>query len=556
MKLSQCSIRILFYSLWIAISVIQASFTELFHDEAYYWMYSKNLDWGYFDHPPIIAFVVKLGYLFFQNELGVRLFIIILNAATIFLIEEIVKPKNLVLFYAIIASIVLIHYGGILAIPDIPLLFFTASFFYIYKIYSEKPSWLFMILLGVNSALLILSKYHGILVIGFTLLSNLRLLRKASTWVAIIIAMIIFLPHVLWQYEHHFPTLTYQLFNRSETGFNIAHLLEYVFTQPLIYGPIIGFILLFYAFRAKPENTFEQALKFTFVGVFILFLILSFRGKVEAHWTDVTFVSLIYFGYKGILESVKWKRFIYVSLPISLFIIFLVRIFLIWDFTPANWKIRTEFHGWDEWAKQIDEVSGEKPVVFTNSYQHASKFGFYSGNQSISMSDASAYRLNQFDIWESEKNLQGESIMVISNYNFAGHDSIQTLKGTIYYSHKDEFRTYPEVTINTMQDFIHANNSDSIELKIGFAGESHHKENKASLFEPGVNLFAVFFKRNRHINSSQTKLIISDDLKKNDSVHKVVVIPPDTGNLSMYFAISNDTTPFRFHSSKIKLKIE
>ena len=49
------STRILFYSIWLLISFVQAAGTELFDDEAYYWVYSKFLDWGYFDHPPMVA---------------------------------------------------------------------------------------------------------------------------------------------------------------------------------------------------------------------------------------------------------------------------------------------------------------------------------------------------------------------------------------------------------------------------------------------------------------------------------------------------------------------
>ena len=65
--------RFLFYSSWIILGLIQSRFTELLDDEAYYWVYSKFLDWGYFDHPPMVALLIKLGYSIFQNELGVRL---------------------------------------------------------------------------------------------------------------------------------------------------------------------------------------------------------------------------------------------------------------------------------------------------------------------------------------------------------------------------------------------------------------------------------------------------------------------------------------------------
>ena len=49
-----------FYATWTIITLIQAWGTELFDDEAYYWVYSKFLDWGYFDHPPMVALLIKM----------------------------------------------------------------------------------------------------------------------------------------------------------------------------------------------------------------------------------------------------------------------------------------------------------------------------------------------------------------------------------------------------------------------------------------------------------------------------------------------------------------
>ncbi len=69
---------IIFFSGWFLLNGIQAYFTNLTNDEAYYWVYSLRLDWGYFDHPPVVALFVRLGYLFFNNEFGVR-FVTILS---------------------------------------------------------------------------------------------------------------------------------------------------------------------------------------------------------------------------------------------------------------------------------------------------------------------------------------------------------------------------------------------------------------------------------------------------------------------------------------------
>ena len=58
-----------FYCCWLLVNLVQAAGTELLHDEAYYWVYSHYPDWGYFDHPPMIALLIKAGYAIFPNEL-------------------------------------------------------------------------------------------------------------------------------------------------------------------------------------------------------------------------------------------------------------------------------------------------------------------------------------------------------------------------------------------------------------------------------------------------------------------------------------------------------
>jgi len=125
--------RLLFYSALLLLNLVQAWQTELFDDEAYYWVCSRFLDWGYFDHPPMIALLIRIGSFIFPSELGVRIFSVILSIFSIYLIENLTKPQNKKLFYSIILNILMFQIGGILATPDIPLFFFTALFFIVFS---------------------------------------------------------------------------------------------------------------------------------------------------------------------------------------------------------------------------------------------------------------------------------------------------------------------------------------------------------------------------------------------------------------------------------------
>src|SRR5687767_6287611 len=136
----QRNYRFIFYGIWLLLGLIQAGMTELQDDEAYYWVYSKYPDWGYFDHPPLTALLIKFGYAILPNELGVRLLPLLLNLGSLILIEKLIDRKNPALFYCIILSIAVLQLMGFLAVPDIPLIFFTALFFVCFKRFLNKQN--------------------------------------------------------------------------------------------------------------------------------------------------------------------------------------------------------------------------------------------------------------------------------------------------------------------------------------------------------------------------------------------------------------------------------
>src|SRR5512133_3938742 len=104
-----------FLIVWGIINIVQARFTPLNNDEAYYWMYSKYLAWGYFDHPPMIALMIKIGYSFIHNELGLRLITVLSQLGTLYIIwlltdkEKRSKKESVLFFYMLAVLLPVIH---------------------------------------------------------------------------------------------------------------------------------------------------------------------------------------------------------------------------------------------------------------------------------------------------------------------------------------------------------------------------------------------------------------------------------------------------------------
>jgi hypothetical protein len=439
--------RKLFYGLWLLVSLIQAAGTGLFDDEAYYWVYSKYPDWGYFDHPPMIALLIKTGYSIFQNELGVRLLIVLMSVATIATIDSLTEKKNDKLFYAIILSMFLLQIGSIIAVPDVPLLFFIALFFLSYKKFITNFSAFNALLLGVITALMLYSKYHGVLIIICTLLSNIELFKKPTTYLAGVVAIGLFLPHLLWQYQHDFISVQYHLFERNATDYQLSFTTEYIFGQILLAGPLIGWLLLWAAGKHKPANKTEKALQWTFFGVYGLFFISTFKGRSEANWTVPALVSLIVLAHQYLNNHPIQSKWVMKLLLPSLVIVLAVRVYMLLDIAPLKFLKKDEFHKNKEWAAAVKNAAGDMPVAFINSYQRASKYWFYSGEPGFSVNNV-YYRRNNFNFWPLEAPLQDKKVLVVSPIFFGLFpDSIGNPKQPTWARIADPYFSYSQVRI-------------------------------------------------------------------------------------------------------------
>ena len=409
--------KIIFYLLWFVINLVQAGKTGLFDDEAYYWMYSKFPAWGYFDHPPMIGLMIKAGYKLFAYELGIRLFIVFISTASLYAIDSLLEQRNDRLFYAIALSMGLLQIGGIIAVPDLPLLFFVALFFLAYKKFTTSPSILNTILLGLIVALMFYSKYHGILIVFFTLLSNIKLFTRWQTYTAGLIALILFFPHLFWQYQHNYPSVQYHLFERNAIDYRSGFTIEYIIGQILLAGPLIGWLLLWAAGKHKPASLTEKALRWCFFGIYGLFLVSTLKGQAEANWTVPAFVSLIVLSHQYLTANPKPAQWVYRLFIPSFLLVLMVRVYMMIDIAPLPFIKKDEFHRTQEWANAIKNKAAGRPVVFINSYQRASQYWFYTGDSSFSLNNI-YYRRSNYNFWPLEAGLQGREVLVVSPDNW------------------------------------------------------------------------------------------------------------------------------------------
>lgn len=441
-------LRLVFYAAWFLISLVQAAGTELFDDEAYYWVYSRFLDWGYFDHPPMIAVLIKLGTAILPGELGLRFFIVLMGTATIALIEYLTQPKDIRLFFAIVLNMAVLQIGGIIAVPDIPLLFFTALFFIAYQAFERKNTIIAALLLAIVIALLLYSKYHGILIIFFTILSNPSILTRWKSLLVILLSVGLFMPHVIWQILHGLPSINYHLFERLSPPYKLSFTADYLLGQLLLTGPLVGWLIIWAALKNRYANATEKAMYWSLIGTYILFFLSSFRSRTEANWTILLMAPLIVLSYQYLSQNNNKARWIYRLLPYSIAIVLLVRIYMILDIQALKFMPKDEFHKSKEWAAAIKKKANGLPVVFTNSYQRASKYWFYAGDTSFSL-NTHRYRRSNYNFWPMEEQLQGRRVMVFGSMGAAAmKDSVQTPRMQLAAETTDDFISFGAVQLD------------------------------------------------------------------------------------------------------------
>lgn len=388
--------------------VVAAGF-GLSHDEAYYWLFSRHLDLGYFDHPPFVAAVIALFSFLPHHEISVRLGFIILQAGTLFLLFRLIDRTHWRNAFLLFFAFPLASYAGLLALPDMPLLFMTAVYFYVLRDFlSGKKSAVFT--LGIVIAILLYAKYHGILLVFFTILAIPRLVLKKEFWVVALIALLLFAPHMWWQKENNFLTLKYHFLERPSSAFSVKRIFDYIGTQLALSGLLCGPILFWLLSRKKPADQFERALIFTAWGIPAFFLVSTFSKKVEANWTISAVVPLVVLLAGSEIWKKRWARSILIS---SFTIVIAARVVFLFPQLP--FKRIHEFYGWKEWSKVVEEKCGSAKIV-ANSYQIASKLSYYLNREIRALNIRS--RKNQFDLWNWD--VSGEVCYVTDKTQFAG----------------------------------------------------------------------------------------------------------------------------------------
>ena len=277
---------------------------ELTFDEAYYTLWSRSLSFGYLDHPPMVALLIRASTsLFGGSEFGVRalsLFVVgAMPALIAFMAWRLFESKEKAALAALMwLAMPLVAIGAVFVSPDVPLVVFwslgLATLVELWR--TGERRWL--IALGLMLGLALQSKFTAIFFaagVGLALAATPSLRRwllSPALYAALAIAMAIFTPFVVWNAEHGWATFIKQLGRADPGGFTPYYLAEFLVAQIGLLNPLVVAALV-PAVAAIPwrapiapcsRDEARRILACTIAPAAIYFLLHSLHDRVQGNW--------------------------------------------------------------------------------------------------------------------------------------------------------------------------------------------------------------------------------------------------------------------------------
>lgn len=401
---------------WLLITLCTAAFAPITDDEALYYMYGLHLDWGFHDHPPLVALFTSPGNLA-ASTLAVRFFTVLASTLSLWIGVHIVKERtgDHRLFQVFWWMLPILHVYSFIVTPDVPLLFFTMLLWWVLHKWMQSNDdryawWLVPVLAGLMYA-----KYHAAILLIIALLPMRRFWRPTPL-LATLGAVLLFLPHLWWQYLNEFDTWRYHFIDRSG-AFAPMNLLAFAGAQIALFHPYLWW--RFFK-RKAPENEWQRLHLRVFVGLIVFFLLMTFRGRSEAHWAAAGAFSLLFLISRTSFNS---RALTYWGAG-TIALLLIGRLLFIVD-TPLNAHARNE----EKLMHDLHAVAGDRPVAFMNSYPRPSLYHFYTGGTAHNVANMHG-GMTQYQLWHYDTALSTQPFFWMASYERHSFDTL-TLGGKL-----------------------------------------------------------------------------------------------------------------------------
>ena len=428
-RTSGTTVAVLIVTIAAVIRGIFATIITLPPDETYYWEWSRHLAGGFFDHPPAIAVLIRAGTaLFGDTPFGVRVGSVCVGwAASLLLVmlaRRLADERAAIVAAIALCCMPLAAAGLVLATPDAPLLFaFALTLFALDHAISAEPGsarairwWLAA---GVALGIAFVSKYNavllplGVLIACLAAPSLRRQLRTPAPYLAAVVAVLVFLPVILWNARHQWVSFRFQL----DHGFSSGHGTPFSRESSLIGGQIALVSPILFALFAivvargtrsrEPRHVLLAVVSAT---VFLFFCIGAWRHPAEANWQAPAYIPAIALlaARTSAVRSRAWSQWVGAACAVGGVRARAIYIQAIAPVLPitARDDPTARGTGWDSLAVHMQVLadretarSGARVWLGGDRYQEASEIAFHLPSHPQTFSLNIEGRPNQYDLW-------------------------------------------------------------------------------------------------------------------------------------------------------------
>jgi undecaprenyl-diphosphatase len=421
------------------IRVFYAGQFPLSADEAYYWQWSRYLELGYHDHPPMVAWTIWLATtLLGPHETAVRLPAIAAlfgaNAYLLLMAQRWYGERVALATALLTQTVLLFNVGALINTPDsFQALAWAGALYHVARAYEVNGCrhwcagglWFGF---GMLSKLSMAIFPPVVFLYGLVSPYNRSRLKGWRPYLGCCLGLLLMLPMVIWNLENDWRAFRHVAHQGGVASGNLfvpRYFGDYLLSQLALLSPVV---FLLYGgllartrqlLRPNPETWMTQYLWITAIPVFLLFAVLSTHTRVEGNWPA--------FGYLGacvLLAAIYGKRPIWrwatATAGIMSLAVLLQAVFPLVPLPLKLDRIAQELSDWRPVGQKVLSLQDSLPKeqkahIFALNYQTASRLAFYTPGQPRTVAINRGKRPNTYDYWWEDEDLVGCNAIVVTD---------------------------------------------------------------------------------------------------------------------------------------------
>jgi 4-amino-4-deoxy-L-arabinose transferase-like glycosyltransferase len=401
-------------ALWIAILVllcvraVMAGLVPITADEAYYWLWSRHLDFGYLDHPPAIAWLIRAGtFILGDTVFGIRFSGVLLSGVATLLVWKsavaLLKDGNLAAAAVLLFNLTLMANAELLAAtPDMPSIVTSAAFLFCLAELQRTGRGAWWLWAGLAAGLGLLSKYSALFLVAgafFWLAFSPAARRWLATpwpWAGAALALLVFLPNLVWQAGHDWETFAFQFSRVAGHRLTARFIFEFLGAQLGLASPLIFILGVTGLARTRRGDDLFLPAMLIWPGL-LYFFVHALHDRVQGNWPCFLYPPFVILAVSAFARS-GWRKWC-ARLAGPVAAVFLIGVYaqLLTGFIPLGARdplARLTGAGFKPVADSLADLTRQKlaGAVLTTDYESTAWLRFYEpGLKVIQLGEANRY---------------------------------------------------------------------------------------------------------------------------------------------------------------------